>query len=103
MKTGELTRRDLLARASAVIAGLALGQAASGAAKPRSAVPAVAAGTISRNATQSHSLARPSKGRGTCAIDSRLRALPWHALYRLPEPHGQGSRWPTTGMSSVTR
>ena len=64
---------------------------------------AVAAGTISRKATQSHSLERPSKGRATWVTDSRLRALPWQALYLLPEPQGQGSRRPTTGISSLTR
>ena len=52
---------------------------------------AVADGTNSRSAISSHSPARPSSGRATGTSTGPLE-LPWHALYRLPEPQGQGWR-----------
>ena len=51
---------------------------------------AVAEGTNSRSATSSVSAASPANGRLT--IRSAASADPWHALYRRPEPHGQGWR-----------
>ena len=56
---------------------------------------AVAAGTISRSAIGSHSPASPSKGRLT-KVCGAPEGLPWQALYRRPEPHGQGCRGPTS-------
>ena len=44
--------------------------------------------TNSRSATQSHSPGSPSNDRTTNAAPPP--GAPWHALYRLPEPHGHG-------------
>src|SRR6185503_7349323 len=49
---------------------------------------AVADGRSSRNATRSHSAARPANGRVTITSSP----APWQAFQRLPEPHGQGRR-----------
>ncbi len=62
----------------------------------------VAAGTSSRSATQSASPGRPSNGRCTSSCTACEASRPWQALYRRPEPQGQSSRAPTTGISPVT-
>ena len=41
---------------------------------------AVAAGTISRSATHSASLARPANGRRLTGSEARASSRPWHAL-----------------------
>ena len=50
---------------------------------------AVAAAMISRMAIRSHSPLMPSNGRATY-VGTGPAALPWHALYRRPDPHGHG-------------
>ena len=64
---------------------------------------AVAAETISRRAIQSPSPGSPARGRVTNSRAPSRRRFPWHALYRLPEPHGHGCRGPTTGTSTAAR
>jgi hypothetical protein len=52
----------------------------------RTASGAVADGTSSRSATQSHSLGNPANGRATGTSPA-----PWQLLYRRPDPHGHGA------------